>query len=86
MPGAICPQEEVSLLVAPLLMHPGALLADTQAFLYFPSGQNGGGWAALPLGWEDAEKKQSLCFLPGQNLKLDQGRCLRGEQQKPLGV
>lgn len=25
-------------------------------------------------------------FLPGQNLELDQGRCLRGKQQKLLGV
>lgn len=85
-PGAVCPQKGVSLLVTPLLTHPRMLLADTWAFLHFPPGQDGGGWAALPLGWDGAEKKQSLCFLPGQSLELDQGRCLRGEQQKLLGV
>lgn len=37
VPGAICPQEGVNLLMTPLLSHPGMLLADTWAFLRFPT-------------------------------------------------
>ncbi|XP_058704201.1 uncharacterized protein LOC131583776 isoform X2 [Poecile atricapillus] len=56
-------------------LSPHASWETVGCYLGFPTLSTWAGgqcWAALPLGCEDAEKKQFLCFLPGQNLELDQ--------------